>query len=449
MRLEQGEQLVRLTAVTPAHLGSAEGEATLDRPTQKEAWSELPFVPDSALKGVLAGRFGDIPEEEGKVNARREQSFGSPDRAPLEGQERPGRPAPLVIGNGELLAFPVPCADGIPAWIFPASTLAWALCLAGEAPQRAGLAGALHRIAESDLAWVWPRLPRFVGTVQPRISREHSVERESPALQELLRRLAGPDLPAAGPLLIVPDDLARALWLQASERRTLVAMESGTRTVLPGAMRRVELIPAGTVFLSLVTCLDEAAGADVIADRFQVGAWESLGLGWFEAVLVEGPAGEPGPRPAAAAQAVGEAQVSPARVMAQAHEAVERLRGQPESFLRKLRSAVRKFGGRAQFGGLESALAFELAKAKPEQARPSEEARAHRWLLEALFTPEPAPPPERGPSEPLRDWLATDPFAPRTLDAQRDLLLTRWHWLKRFLEFGPEEEAIAEAEETA
>src|SRR5437763_15492238 len=118
MRLEPGEHLVRFAALTPANLGSAYGEATLDRPTRKEARFGLPYLPDSALKGVLAGALGD----EGEA---REALFGSADRDATDTQPgRFGEPSPVIFGNGELLAFPVPVVGGAPAWVFPALHLA-------------------------------------------------------------------------------------------------------------------------------------------------------------------------------------------------------------------------------------------------------------------------------------------------------------------------------------
>ena len=397
-------------------------------------------MPDSALKGVLAGRHGDVSDD--RSNEVREPIFGSPDRAARDGREASfGRPGPLVIGNGELLWFPVPCAEGVPAWVFPVPTLAWALRVTGEAKQRAGALRALNRIEDSGQVLAMPRLPRLDGPVLPKPLREYSVEREAPALLEIVRHLAGPALPRDGVLLLAPAALAADLWRQAAEHRTLIALDGDTRTVVDGALRRVELIPAGAVFLSLVTCLNEAVAGDGIPSRFQVGAWESLGLGWFEAELVEGATGKPLPDlPPAASVSDERRGSSHARMMAEERLAVEGLRGLPPSLLKKLRAIVRGFGGRAQFGGLEAALAFELAKAKPEQTRPKEDARAHRWLLTALFTQNPGPPPEQGPSQPLRDWLEEAPFAPGALDAKREEILTRWLWLARFLEYGPEEE---------
>jgi CRISPR/Cas system CMR subunit Cmr4 (Cas7 group RAMP superfamily) len=163
MRLSRGEHLLRLEALTPANLGSAAGEATLDRPTQKEAQSGLPFLPDSALKGVLAGFLGKTPLEEDDSPAHgRERVFGSPDRAGIS-----GTPAPLVLGNGDLLCFPLAAPNGLTVWIFSALALGRALRLdpgTGDADSDAlGLLAALEE-ERTPRAFAWPDLPPLPGS---------------------------------------------------------------------------------------------------------------------------------------------------------------------------------------------------------------------------------------------------------------------------------------------
>ena len=283
MKLEAGSSLLlRLEAVTALHTGSAAGEASLDRPVQKDAQTGLPFLPDSALKGVLAGRYGDVPDE--TPNRKREDRFGSPDRSGHNGAPpSTGRPGPLVLGNGELLAFPVPSRPG-PTWAFPALTLAWALRFEPGATESGALLSLLSEIERSaGKAFAWPKLPLLDVPLPPEPLSGVSVRQQEQALVALLRRLAGPSLPADAPLAVLSSRDAARLWPAASDRRVLTALDSSTRTVVGGALRRVELIPPGALFLSLVTCETgfPAAFCELDDDLFQIGAWESLGLGWM------------------------------------------------------------------------------------------------------------------------------------------------------------------------
>ena len=251
MKLDAGPpQLLRLEAVTALHTGSSEGEATLDRPVQKDAQTGLPFLPDSALKGVLAGRYGDVGDQE--ENTAREERFGSPDRSGRKG-ETPGRPGPIVLGNGELLAFPIPSRPG-PTWAFPALTLAWALRLEPAAAEP-GLLSLLSEIERSPgRAFACPAMPHLDVPLPLTPLSGVSARRQETALVALLRHLAGPSLPADAPLAVLSSRDAGRLWPAASDRRALTALDASTRTVLGGTLRRVELVPPGALFLSLVTC---------------------------------------------------------------------------------------------------------------------------------------------------------------------------------------------------
>jgi CRISPR/Cas system CMR subunit Cmr4 (Cas7 group RAMP superfamily) len=429
MKLLAGQHLLRLVLRTPGNFGSAWGTATLDRPTQKDAWHELPFLPDSALKGVLAGQDGNLRDEPEKRNRKREELYGSPDRA-----EEGGRPGLLVFGNGDLFGFPLPVADGGVACVFPVLAVARALDLHAAPPDRAVLQTlkGVESTGSAPKVFAWPRLPALRGMELEPLAGA-SVREAGPKLASLLRHYAGEALPAGAEILVVPSALAALLWRKAAETRTLTAIDGATDTVAAGSLRTIELIPQGTVFLSLVTSL--AAREIPLPDHVPIGAWESVGLGWVELSLV-------GPLPAGAGEAeerpvadVVDAAVPPseAAIMVEVHEAVQRLVGEPPKLKQMIRSAVGNFGPRAQFSGLEAALAFEYAKAKPLKQDPKTEALAHRWLLAALLTPDPPASPD---PEVLVSWLGEAPFRAEAIERNKDFILLRWRWLRRYTEFG-------------
>lgn len=200
VRLRPGEQLVRLEAISPAHLGAAEGGAALDRPTQKDALTELPYVPDSALKGVLASRFGNPSDEE--PNAGREAIFGAPDRAGSPGRpRRPGRPGALVAGNGEMLCFPLPARDGLPVRCFPALAVARFL--------RRAPAGDDVAAASDLLRWIEQESASLPGRACRRSSRRPR-SRRSPAPRWSATARRSPPSCAASPARTFPP--RRAWW---------------------------------------------------------------------------------------------------------------------------------------------------------------------------------------------------------------------------------------------
>jgi CRISPR/Cas system CMR subunit Cmr4 (Cas7 group RAMP superfamily) len=434
MRLEAGEQLLRLEVLSPAHLGAAEGEAALDRPTQKESRFGLPYLPDSALKGVLAGVYGNVPAK--GENVLRERLFGSPDR-----RGRNGRPGPLVFGNGELLCFPFPGPEGRPAWVFPALSVARFLRYAGGGEELAPALAVLRWVEgsrEGRQAFSWPALPALAVAAELVPLTGGSVQRNGPALVAQLRRLAGPSLPAEATLVVAASERAGFLWRFAAERRVLTALDSGARVVAAGSLRAVELIPPGAIFLSLVSCLEGPEEGAIRDPLLQLGAWEGLGFGWLRpSVLESGPLAVPAPGPAAADRSL-RSQPDEGRILMAMHRAIRRLDDgeEPANFKAAVKSAIDSFGSRAQRAGLLAALAFELAKARPAHSEPKLEARAHRWLLRALLLSADDPEPLAGPSEPLLGWLKESPFAPGQVEERRDLLFARWRWLRRFAELG-------------
>lgn len=428
MKVAAGPHLLRLESVAPVHLGSTAGETMLDRPCQTDSIWGLPFVPDSALKGVWAGARGNAFGAESE-NPGREDVFGSPDR----GGKR-GKPAPLTVGNGELLCFPVPVKDGPPAWVFPALSVARLLRLDPEATQSKTFPWTIGQIESSSqpLVFASPELPRSeaLSGFLPVIGA--SAMDEAASLKAELLHYTGGSVPEDATFLLVANREARRLWLAASDRRTLTAL-TNDRTVREGSLRNVELIPPGTIFLSLLTCDRDL---DVPwPGLLQMGAWEGLGFGWMKPVLVSGRASAPGKTETSSRRA---ARVpNEPDVMEEMHQAVASLKDEPDELRKSIKSVVGNFGPRAQFSGLEAALAFELAKAKPMNARPSKEARAHRWLLSALLFSARSP----RENEPMPDavtWLEEDPFQASWISAHRDQLFLRWQWLRRFVEYGIE-----------
>lgn len=324
----------------------------------------MPYLPGSALKGVLGARLGP----------HRAALFGAPDHDLSGG----GRPAEVIVGDGEPLAFPVLLGEGRRGFVFVAATL-YRLATLGllEVP-------GLRRVEREDgvavdgaaaLPAVAARLPRARFGVA----------------FGWMRRLAGID--ASVPAVLAAPQAARLLWEAAVEARTLTALD-GANVVRGGSLRRIELVPAGTVFLSLVTNRTSSEVDLGPSAALQIGAWEGIGLGWFaaEGVAVS-MAEERGEEGLDGAESTSLQAGAPHEVMLRAFEAVETLRGRPEAA--RARSAIFDLGPRLRIRGLPATLAFCLAKAggdePPDPPGSGDEAvlpverRAYRWLLGQLF----------------------------------------------------------------
>ena len=85
-------------ALTPMHIGNGTNLGLIDLPIQREAHTEFPVMPSSAIKGVIRASF----EDEQKQN----DIFGKTDE---EGK--------VIFTDGKILLFPVKSLKGVFAWI--------------------------------------------------------------------------------------------------------------------------------------------------------------------------------------------------------------------------------------------------------------------------------------------------------------------------------------------
>jgi len=416
MKISYEHQLLRIQLLDAANLGAASGKVTLDRPTQVNACDHLPFLPDSALKGVWQAVW--------EVN-------NYPNRDAIFGREH-DLAGNLIVGNGDLLAFPLLAANGERCWIFSGERLFKFLALEKLCRKSAG-------VKESDgvnklLALICrPQSKAALGIPQiPALNLPFALTPIDPAtemgdrLRGLLKRWSGEGLPLTDTLLIVNAPIAKYLWNQAAEIRELTALNEG-KTALGQALRRVELIPAGSIFLSFVTWL-EPQDLPVPDHVFQFGAWEGSGLGYCQLSIVE-----PTEFTLTASQPITPAVATPvdSTHMTEIYKKISELAKEPNAaYKEKVRSAIGSFGWRLKTAGWEAALAFELAKARATSAEKKVEMRAHRWFLAALFDIA-----EDQITEQCQTWFAAGVSA-----SKKQAVMSRWLWLRKYSELELEKE---------
>lgn len=423
MKVPTGQSWLLLELVTPANFGSGEGRADVDRPTVKDPQRNLPYVPHSVIKGVIAGRHGDIDEVEAERSRTREERYGSPDRP-----DRLGEAGPVVFGDGELLSYLLPGRDGGEVRVFPAPVVAQ--CLAGSPASES-------RAAALELLDLVERLAR-AGASEPVAGDSGSETARSPRswtwlddgkvqnlwqhLRGEIRRWIGPGSKGTEPWLVASGRGAATGWTMAHEERTATAIDPERHTVADGSLRSIELCPAGTVFVSRLSVARPGLDLD-FPELLQIGAREAEGFG-FCRVALGGETAGPGSRAEiAVASTPARSSRSAARVMAEMHQRLLSAKDEPAPVRGAIRAVITHFGGRAHFQGLRNAVSFSLAKAKPGSSAASPEPLAHRWFLEALLEPEPS----------LAIW-AREPGVLETLDPQREALFERWLWLRRYAE---------------
>jgi RAMP superfamily protein len=372
LTVPSGHHFLCLAALTPANCGDTGGSAAVDRPLAVGAWSGLPYLPHSALKGVLAGRRGNVQLSGGGLNKNRTQLFGAPDL----NDDGKGRAGDLVFGDAEALAFPLLLRDGRRAMVVVAATLRQ---LAGHGL----LPEVTVRYVDEPSAWEGP----VASSDLPLLPEPLTVARfgiGAPALSELLG--------FPGPVIVAAAGAARSLWQAAVEERTLTALgEDGL--VRDGSLRTVELIPTGALFVSLVSNVSAVAVDLGPASPIQLGAWEGTGCGYFS-VTVMSPL-SPSQPPSRGASHGGAGGVRPKarhETMRTVLRAMRELKDRPEAA--RARSAIFDLGPRLAQRGLAVTLAFCLAKSgggedeKTSEERVKTERAAYRWILRQFFAPE-------------------------------------------------------------
>lgn len=409
MRIPAGVHSIAFDLLTPANFGGEQPTAACDRPVALDPWTGLPYIPNTALKGVIAGRFGNVRDGAGRWVASRIQRFGKPDDIDGESFEQ-GTPSPVVFGDGLLVSFPVLGRTGRMVHVFPVSTLA-RLSRFDDS-----LVGSYREFAKIDAMRREHRLV-VTGSASP---DEIALPLTSVSAEVDLTPLTALVGSNVSPFLLAGSAAARRLWDLGSEDRTLTRLEGESKQVESGSLRRCQLIPPGSVFVSLVTNIQKEIDLGGLR-HLQVGAWESTGAGFLRTRFVSS-AREANRVPLQRGPAPN--MHSNGEILADAFRRVSALQGQPISS--KMRTVVHELGPRLQSQGLAKTLSFCLAKAKLFQTDRKPEADAYKRLLQWLL-----PHGEDLQAEAILTAAVQWIVGRQAPDPQ---LETRWLWLRRYCE---------------
>ena len=403
--LRPGNQLLRITLVTPANFGASGGNATVDRPLLLNVWSGLPVLPDTALKGVIAGKRGNVYDGAGRENSARTSLFGHADG--IRGMFQQGTPSKISFGDGELLCFPCLAGGGGIALVFPVQNLLrFAKFAALEKLE------SLNFLDEDD----------FVGNVPASNLPTGILHRKADVHLPSLASLVGHP---ATKFIIAGQRTSSRLWKMAVEERMLTAVDNRTSTAKGGSLRCVEMVPAGTVLLSYVTTRALSDVPLLDTQRLQLGAWENIGCGFVKLEIVELPLPTVDLLPPDWFQGGPSVDRRPEHeIMVDVFRKVHEVAQTPEAA--HIRTIVKEFGPRWRTKGFGPTLSFCLAKAKLETQGEdvSSETKAYRWVLGMLLNVE-------GPSGALLS-AACSLIAAETSPGLE--LESIWVWLCRYSE---------------
>ncbi len=260
-----------LHALSPLHIGVGQGAGVIDLPIAREKATHLPFVPGTAIKGVLREELR--PEKDGDKDGDKadwEALFG-PAKVNDDGAAFMGA---LLINDAHLLCLPVRSLAG---------TFAWATCpfILKRYAREAREARALKRYAREARALQLetpPEVPTVTAeqaiTASTQDNKPSLLERDGEVILEDLNLTAGGDSCGSSwakhlaqtlfvddedwqkefiqRFVILPDGVFDFLAETATEIRARVKINHATRVVERGALWNEENLPSESLLYGVV-----------------------------------------------------------------------------------------------------------------------------------------------------------------------------------------------------
>jgi hypothetical protein len=198
-----------------------------------------------------------------------------------------GRPSQAQLGEAFLLMLPVPISGGGHFWLLPALHIArlFDFLPTDTLPQSAGeLLSRFEGISNSSEFLIYSPSGCSSQEIKNGDKLVSSIPQNDPGVIELFRVLKN-ILPSewgfhdGRPIAIAGFSKVSAILPKALDERTSTALNS-SHTAKAQSLRRIQLIPEGAVFVSLLT-QNQATGIRV-PDRFSIGSDERLGWGCLQ-----------------------------------------------------------------------------------------------------------------------------------------------------------------------
>lgn len=268
---------ISLFTRTPLHVGCGSSVGAIDLPVLRERATDLPVIPGSTLKGVLADLFLEkVNNEKWQRTKQGTALFGSEDT-------NEAKRGALLIGEMRLLAFPVRSAKGGFVWATSPLLLSRAEVPCSVNPEDMNGFGS-EKVAFESTAF---------------ILEEYKVTRKGAIPEETLTKLeALCDIPfwkatLKDRLVILSDDMLTYFAKNACEIAHHNKVDDETGTVKDGALFSQENVPSEALFIGSIMAQEKSALAqlkEAIKNKrhlLQVGANATTGLGWCHVTMGE------------------------------------------------------------------------------------------------------------------------------------------------------------------
>ncbi|MBQ9694220.1 MAG: type III-B CRISPR module RAMP protein Cmr4 [Kiritimatiellae bacterium] len=261
---------------TPLHVGCGSSVGAIDLPVLRERATDLPVIPGSTLKGVLADLF--LAKNEENKWIRTETGI---DLLGNDDTKKATR-GKLMVGEARLAAFPVRSAKG---------GFVWATCplILGRLGISCGDVGEMEGLGSEKVSF---KNEAF-------ILEEYKITRKTDVPAEVIEALTEKcDLSfwkttLQDRLVILSDTMLSYFAKNACEIAHHNKIDDETGTVAQGALFSQENVPSEALFVGEIMARDETAiqqlREKIQKERnlLQIGANATTGLGWCQVTMGE------------------------------------------------------------------------------------------------------------------------------------------------------------------
>lgn len=244
---KRNERTFWLHAVNPLHVGSGRGVGYIDLPIMREKVTAWPFVPGSAVKGVLADHYGASDPREREKDPLKARAFGT------AGDE--GNSGSLVFTDARIVCIPIRSFSGAFAWVTsPLCLIRLARDIGSDTP--------IPSVEKNEEALVISENSRIVleGSVyleELDFAARSSAEAD-PWADHIAKGVFGNEKDWMKTFkerfVIVHDDVFSFFCETGTEVAARVRINDETKTVASGALWYEESLPTETILAGLVWC---------------------------------------------------------------------------------------------------------------------------------------------------------------------------------------------------
>lgn len=376
IHIKPGNNVLTFYSLTPANFGTQWGTIYVDSPTQIDEQYGLPYIPNSALKGILRS---NIELTKKNANLIKKHHFGTPD-GPIE-KEKFGSEGKIIFGNAYPVIFPFKFLNREKAFIVPIVNLYYLNNFISFIAIDSKVNDLFKTIISEDknrnifCLNSFNILSDFKINLYPYRVPSETIEE----ILKILSKLTSSNFIENKNFILAGPKMSKLLWQKSSELRYQIEI-NGKKITKDGSLRTIELIPEETLFASVISNFSNHK-FPIIDPIISIGAWEKYGFGWFllnrfsrtDIILNDNQFHS---------DKIKINTVIDSEIMTNIYRAIF-TKELPES--KKILTIAQNFGIYLHKYGIEAALFFELAKAKAYKKSNSAETLSHRWLLAQLM----------------------------------------------------------------